>query len=278
MKKKIIFLIVPFFFIPVTCAALDFGGLEKQLEEYGVDKVLKSAGLDLDKVTNYLNWDTINISIKADMTSITDSMGRHLRVNSKIYKREVSRIRFDIQGDLNIPRGNTPLTLKDIYVLNYPLKDESFLIAPSRNGYIELEGEKSEELFGKLKQKLKDRDANIEKKEKLGTETIEGYLCDKVHMIMTQKDGTRNDITAWLAQDLQNFPLKAIVDFTTSRNITGRNITEFKNIEKILPDMALFEIPGGFHKYDTLLQLATGSKVGSRVKKRKGKERGLRRR
>jgi len=52
-------------------------------------------------------------------------------------------------------------------------------------GYLKLDPEKGRELFGQLKEGLGDNPGKIDKKERLGTEEINGYLCDKVHIMMT---------------------------------------------------------------------------------------------
>ena len=65
---------------------------------------------------------------------------------------------------------------------------------------------------------------------------------------------------------------------TTAQGITGTSLTEFKNIQKTVPDKSLFELPEGFTKYDTLVQLATGTKAGSRIKKVRERDKKVRRR
>jgi len=144
-------------------------------------------------------------------------------------------------------------------------------VAPQKKGYLELDPEKSRKLLGELQDKLEEKSSTVEKKELLGKEVLDGHMCEKVHVVMTLHNGTKTDTTAWLSEQLDGFPLKTITDFRTPRGITGTNTIQFTNLEKTVPDAGLFEIPKGYTEYDTFLELATEGKLGSRIKKRKGR-------
>ena len=133
---------------------------------------------------------------------------------------------------------------------------------------MELDPEKAREMMGELKEEFEDKSTTIEKKEKLGEETIDGHLCDKYHIIMTLHNGTNNDVTAWLAQDLKGFPIKITSRFKTPRGVTGTNKTMFTNIKKTLPQNSLFEIPDKYVKCKNFVELLSGGKFGKRLKKR----------
>jgi hypothetical protein len=107
----------------------------------------------------------------------------------------------------------------------------------------------------------------VEKKESLGKEQMGGYLCEKVHILMTLPNGTKSDINAWLAEDLKGFPVKIVSHSTTPRGITAVNTTTFSNIEKKLPEKSLFVIPEDYIKCKNFIGLTTRGKLGKRLKK-----------
>lgn len=74
--------------------------------------------------------------------------------------------------------------------------------------------------------------------EQLGTETINGYLCDKYQVIFHDKN--QGTMTQWYSKKL-NFPIKMI-----SKSPHGEVVTEYQNIkEGPVPDSS-FIIPPGY--------------------------------
>jgi outer membrane lipoprotein-sorting protein len=73
-----------------------------------------------------------------------------------------------------------------------------------------------------------------EKCEKVGTETVNGRVCDK--WVTT---GTKGTSTAWIDQKL-TFPIKA-------QSANGE-IWQLTNIKEGKPDASLFELPAGYQK------------------------------
>jgi hypothetical protein len=118
-----------------------------------------------------------------------------------------------------------------------------------------------------MKERYDDKRAKIEHKEKLGTETLDGYTCEKIHLVMTLASGMTCDIHAWLAQELNRFPIKIINDFTTAKGVEGTTRVRFTNIRKKKPDESLFEIPDNYMECKNIVQLITGGKFGKRLKK-----------
>lgn len=72
---------------------------------------------------------------------------------------------------------------------------------------------------------------------KVGTETVNGRVCDKWEMT-EKKTGTA---TTWIDQKL-HFPLKTV-------NADGATV-EFSNIKEGAPDASLFLVPAGYQKLD----------------------------
>ncbi len=271
MKKQIFSILVLLLLLQGPGYAVDFKAWQDKLNMFEVSEALKTAGLDIDNVSRYLNWETINLSFRADLTNITDSMGRKATVEARVFKKGLSGIRVEMKGEIRILLKESAIKLNNFYMLCYPLKEKSYLVYPLKKAYMKLDPEKGREMLGQLKEKMDDKSSEIEKKEILGTEEIEGYICDRVHVVMTLENGTRCDINAWLAKKLKNFPLKTVLRYETLRGITGTNTSEFKNMEKTELKAELFDIPGGFTKCNSIIELATGGKFGSRMKKRKGK-------
>jgi outer membrane lipoprotein-sorting protein len=72
---------------------------------------------------------------------------------------------------------------------------------------------------------------------KVGTETVNGRVCDKWEA--TNKNGEKD--TFWIDQKL-HFPIK-------SQTASGMT-TEFTNIKEGAQDPSLFKVPAGFRKFD----------------------------
>jgi len=86
-------------------------------------------------------------------------------------------------------------------------------------------------------------DADLRKmatKKSLGTETVNGYRCEK--SLYTFKNKNMGTMTVWMSKDLQ-WPVKS-----ENKSARGAGITEFKNIKKMRPADSLFEIPKGYKK------------------------------
>lgn len=71
---------------------------------------------------------------------------------------------------------------------------------------------------------------------KVGTETVNGRVCDK--WVITNKAGTS---TAWIDQKLL-FPIKTIG--------TNGSVFELSNLKEGKPEASLFEVPAGYRKME----------------------------
>ncbi|MCP4717401.1 MAG: hypothetical protein GY868_19945 [Deltaproteobacteria bacterium] len=118
-----------------------------------------------------------------------------------------------------------------------------------------------------------DKKSTIEKKELVGTEELDGYVCDKLHVVMTLANGTKTDTLAWLAKTLSNFPIKIVVNYETPQGMKGSNITRFSNITRAVPREDLFKLPKDYTRYETLLELATGGRLGKKLRERQERRR-----
>ena len=270
MKKIVLTMFCLLFCVQSICLAIDLEDVDDMLGQLGIkDAIESTVGIDIDKVTNYLDWDAINISVQADMTNTTETQEREFQVGSTIYKSGITKIRIDINDGLEIPGKFPSDAFDNLYILRYLITKKAYMVSPSKKTYMELEPGKGREMLGELKERFDFKLAKIKEKEKLGTEDINGYLCDKVHVIMVSNNGTENDIMAWLALDLKNFPIQIISNFKTNDGKNGTNTTIFSNIKEMIPDESLFEIPEGYVECDNKVELLSGGKFGSKLKKKR---------
>ena len=248
--------------MPHDCLAVDLGQMGKTVETLGMKNVLNAAGIDLSRITDYLDWETINISLAADMANTTKVLGSTVTVDGKLYKKGLSNVRVDIKGGLEVP-GKDSIRLTDCFILDALLEKQAYIVFPLKAAYVKIDPDDVLEMLGQF-QKKRDGKAKIEKKEDLGSETVDGIDCKKVRILMTMANGTRNDITAWLAKELKGFPIKIAVDFKPLRGKPGSSVTTFSNIATTDPDAALFSIPEGYVQYDNLVHVATQGMRGTR--------------
>ena len=251
--------------LPAYCLDFDLKKLDDTLTRYGLKEAAESAaGISLDTVTEYLDWDRVNLSMQADMKNTSVVLGRRAEIDAEVFKLGMRAVRIDPRTVISIPRADRPVTLTGMYMLRYPLKDTAFMVLPKKKTYMKLDPERSRELLGELRESLHDRKAEIMKKEMPGSEEMDGRMCDRAHVIMKLYNGTRVDATAWLAQGLKGFPVKISADFTTPRGIKGTNTTLFTNIRKTVPDEKLFDIPDNYRRCKNIVEMLGGGAFGSR--------------
>jgi hypothetical protein len=262
MKKIFLITGIAMLLVPHESLAVDLGRIGKTVETLGVENVLDAAGIDLSRIADYLDWETINISLAADMANTTTIMGKTVIVDGKLYKKGLSNVRIDVKSELEIP-GKDSIRLADCFILDELREKQAYIVFPLKEAYVQIDPDDVLEMLGQW-QKKRDGKAKIEKQEDLGSETVDGIDCKKVHILMTMANGTRNDITAWLAKDLKGFPIKIAVDFKPLRGKPGTSVTTFSNIATTDPEGALFAIPEGYALYENLVQVATQGKRGAR--------------
>ena len=217
-----------------------------------------------------LNWETINVSLVSDFTNVTELKRGKAVIDGRLYKSGINSLRVDLKSGIEIP-GRDSLRLTDCYVLYHILKKQAFAVFPRKSAYVKIDPDEARDLIGSF---LKNRDGKpkIEKKQDLGMETVDGRECNKIAALMKFPNGTKSNITAWLAQGMKGFPVKILADFKTPQGIAGTNTTTFTNIEKTEPDEVLFAIPGDYVKYDNIVEVATEGKLGSRLEKKPSKK------
>ncbi len=263
MKKMFFLLSIALLLVPHESVAVDLGQIGKTIEDMGAGNVLKTAGIDFSHIADYLDWEAINISLVADMENTTETLGKKVTVDGKVFKKGISHLRVNLKTGIEVP-GKDAVKLSDCFILLHLLKKQAYIVFPLRKAYIKIDPDDVREMLGQLKKKNEGK-PKIEKKEDLGTEAVNGIECKKVHMLMALANRTRTDVTAWLAQNLKGFPIKIVANFRTLRGISGTTVTTFSNIEKTEPKDDLFFIPKDYVKYDNLVEVATAGKLGSHL-------------
>jgi hypothetical protein len=81
----------------------------------------------------------------------------------------------------------------------------------------------------------------------VGKETVDGHPCIKRKLTSTDSKGKTQEALVWAATDLKNFPLK--MEMKQKKNTINIHYSA-PSLEK--PDAALFEVPSGYTKYDSV--------------------------
>jgi hypothetical protein len=128
--------------------------------------------------------------------------------------------------------------MASLVMINRPEKKSSYLIYPGLQGYVE--------------NPIKDpaltktaADFTIESTE-LGKETVDGHECAKNKVVVTDKDGNKQEFTVWNASDLKQFPVKLEMGQTNALTMT------FKNVKLEKPEAGVFDPPSDATKYDSV--------------------------
>lgn len=137
------------------------------------------------------------------------------------------------------------LGLNRVVTVSRPDKKTSYVIYPGMGAYCELPA--------KSTTGTPVKPPTIERKE-IGRETIDGHPCIKYLVTVTDEAGQKQEITAWQATDLNNFPIK-----TEMKADNNTITTTFKNIKLAKPPAGLFEAPPGCKKYDSVQEMMMGS-------------------
>ena len=153
-------------------------------------------------------------------TSVTKAGG--MEIPGKIYVKD-SKVRNEVQAG-----GQT-----GIHILR-PDKKVVWIIMPQQNAYMEMPI--SQEAQQKMMPLTEDQKAKMKK---VGTETINGYACDKYETTMSHQ-GKSMKVFSWVATDL-GLPIKIVSE-------DGSFSMEYKDIKPGEVADSLFEVPQGYQK------------------------------
>ncbi|OGW75674.1 MAG: hypothetical protein A2Z72_03085 [Omnitrophica bacterium RBG_13_46_9] len=159
----------------------------------------------------------------ADMDG--NQIGRDMK--GKVYIKG-DRVRMEGMS----PEGEVSVAIMDVE------KGTMCTLIPKNKVYIEMSGLA---VKSKMNQFASDKKmAEVSDKNYLGTEDINGYLCDKYEYIYHDK--SQGTMTQWFSKKL-NYPIKMI-----SNSPYGETVIEYKNITEGGISDSLFEIPAGYQK------------------------------
>ena len=127
---------------------------------------------------------------------------------------------------------------KFITIMRYD-RNVLWSIMPDQKMYFEMPIPAGAQMASGMKEMMKGMDV---KRESLGSEQVNGFLCDKTKMIVTWQGITATSIQ-WAAKDLGGFTVKTLDERTG-------DTTEYKDIHPGPQDASLFELPAGFKKMD----------------------------
>jgi len=219
-----------------------------------------------EKIFEYLNWEELQDSFSADLTSTRETPRGTFTRKSKIYKKGTDLLRIETEPTMLKAKTQPKKELGDLVVIRNLETKKAYLVFPARESYVEASTDQlknmMEQLAGRLKEKVGGAKPQVKKFEKLGTERIEGVKCDKVHCVVPNKQGGETDATAWLAQKYNNFPMKTILKTKMPNGAVVTHKTQFENLKRMSPSKSLFEVPSGYTKYKNLRQLSSEGKAG----------------
>jgi outer membrane lipoprotein-sorting protein len=116
-------------------------------------------------------------------------------------------------------------------------KDTVWMLMPREKMYMEMKSDPQAQNVPQMDHRTIE---NMAEKKYLGTETVNGYVCEKNKY--TYHDKSMGTMTQWFSKKL-NFPIKMEMD-----GPSGHMTSEYKNIEEKKLSDSLFEIPAGYQK------------------------------
>ena len=215
---------------------------------------------DVSSILNALNWEQSTTTMTADMAVSFSGPMRSFTNTAKVYKDGVDKLRLDFEPKLlkEIVR-RAGGDIGDFYMVIDKTNNLSFVALPNRNAYVEYRGQQIEQLMqafkGKLQNQIQSGKIKPQNVEKLGTESINGYSCEKVRFTADGLQGGKTTITGWFAESFRNFPLKIMSEARGKGGKTVTSTVEFRNIRKNVPSGSYFAIPSGYQKYNRLIDV-----------------------
>jgi|YNPNPStandDraft_1061719.scaffolds.fasta_scaffold34252_1 outer membrane lipoprotein-sorting protein len=128
-------------------------------------------------------------------------------------------------------------SMKHIVIFR-PDKNVTWMLDPKSKTYVEMPARPRMMDPSILKDEAEMKKLGVKKN--LGTEKVNGFVCDKFRL--TYKDKSMGSSTVWVSKQLE-WPLK-----TESKGPRGTMVAETKNIKVGKLPSSLFEIPKGYKK------------------------------
>ena len=117
-----------------------------------------------------------------------------------------------------------------------PDENRALMLYPDQKMYMEMNTKDTSRRASMMDEKLEDKAT----KKYLGTETVNGYLCDKYEF--TFHDTSMGKTTQWFSKKL-SYPVKMV-----HQGEQGETVTEYKNIKEGGVSDSVFQLPSGYKK------------------------------
>lgn len=127
-----------------------------------------------------------------------------------------------------------------------PDRKAMYLIYPGLRAYTEKPLPKAEVEASQSKAKVE--------KEKLGKETVDGHLCEKMKVVLTGDDGKKQEALVWQATDLKDFPIQMEMSEGESTMVMLH-----RDVKLAKPEAQLFEAPADFAKHASMEAMMQGA-------------------
>lgn len=180
---------------------------------------------------------------------VKDSSGETVTMPGKLMF-DTGKSRFEVDmtkmSGSKMPKGGAEqmkqMGMDKLVMIGRPDMKMSYLVYPGFQSYIEnpLQDSASTISPGDYKTEVTE----------LGKETVDGHSCTKNKVVITGKDGEKQESTVWNATDLKNFPIR-IQTVEAAGNMT----MTFKDINVSKPDVNSFNPPSDYQKYDNIMQM-----------------------
>ncbi len=165
---------------------------------------------------------TISSAMAAEFTAdMVQTMNGKQLATGKVAIKDMK-----IRMDMNI-EGQKPVSIMD------PATKKVILLMPDMHAYMEMQTPPNQLDTAALSQVTPDQG----QWRTVGTETIDGWVCEKRELVSKDKSG--GEVTAWFATKL-NYPIKIVHK--------DKDVSEvlYKNIKQSPVDATLFAVPAGY--------------------------------
>jgi hypothetical protein len=138
------------------------------------------------------------------------------------------------------------MSLEQMTILIRPDRQMTLMVYPRLKSFVETA----------MTQEDKDAFAKAPHLEKtvIGKETIDGHVCQKYTVLITEESGKKHPGMVWMATDLKNFPLQ--MQFAEAdANSDAQILFRYKNVQLSRPDPSRFDPPGSYIRYTDFGQL-----------------------
>ena len=233
-----------------------------------ISSICSASSVSKSDILKLLNWEKAEMSFTSNLVTETITAQKTIKRNSKIYKRGSSLLRVDTEPAMLKAFGQADQQTGNFYMIRNADTKTAHMVFPKKKAYIVANTDDIKKIMGELGKQFEDKTNNkhkIKGFEKLGKKTLEGIECEKVHTLTQDQKGISYDITAWLAHEFNNFPVKTLVITTMPGGQQVTNSTYFQNIKKKTPEKSLFKVPSEYKKYNNLVQLRTDGQAGAGI-------------